>query len=530
MKLAIDGGAFQQGIAAGIFNVGVGLMNAIVRIRPNVRFVLVIDPRLGPVQEHLIRRLSFEPEIVEGEIGLVYGNIRQSLMTTDPDIRFEVDGVITPAVLTDGEATYEGPPPVRSFRILSCADRPSLTRGGRDERILGIKIERITIQSGSRLICIPLNHPRIGRGFYELEEGARRWTNGAAELPRDLFYGGSDIDVKVTIGVASTMTYRLASGLFDTTTFQLASRLEQLSVRTAVAAVQRKLISLGVNGYLANHFLPVHFPGLVNYAFLHDVLPILYPEFFMADARENFAHNMAVFRSANHVFSNSDASRQDLIRVGGVPPDRITTVSLAIDEAFVPKSRLDVEATLSSHNIGTRPYILTVGTLEPRKNHSRLIDAFLELLNSGNSSCDLVLVGKYGWGTENLINKIHHLGIAEHVHLLSGVNNEQLASLYSGALFAAYPSLYEGFGLPVLEAMACGCPVLTSNRASMPEISGEAALLVDPTDIASITQGLYQMFTNRELRQRLSDLGLKRSRSFSWDRTAERVLKVIEAA
>ncbi|TXN22690.1 glycosyltransferase family 1 protein [Methylobacterium sp. WL9] len=525
MKLAMDGGAFQQGIAAGIFNVAVGLMNAVVQARPDIGFVLVADPRLGPVREELLDRLSVRPDIVHGEVGPAYGRSQRALTTDEPNIRFEVDGLVTPAPIVDGKVVYEGPAPVRSFRILSRADKPSMTRGQGDERRLGVLIDRIAIQAGAQLACIGLDHPWLRRGVHGLE-GLARWTDGAAELPTDLFPPG-DGDIEVTVGIGSTMTYRLADGLFDASLARVAARAARFTLRTATAELEHELMRQGVSAYVANHFLPVRFERLPGYAILYDMIPVLFPEFFFADARQNFANNVAVFENADHVFSISETSRQDLVRTTHVTADRVTAMMIDIDPAFARRPGKEIVDARRRYGLEQRPYILTVGTLEPRKNHARLVEAFSALVTGEAPACDLVLIGKPGWGTDGLMQQIARLGLARRVHVLTGVPNEDLAALYSGALFTAYPSLYEGFGLPVLEAMACGCPVMTSDRSSMPEIAGEAALLVDPTSVESLVRGLYTLMTNGVLRDRLAASGLSQRQQFSWDTTARRFLDVV---
>ena len=522
MKLAIDGGAFQQGIAAGILNVGVGLMNAVIQLRPEIKFVLVVDPRLGPVREDLLSRLNAVPEIVCGEVGPAYANYSTCLTTDMPNIRFEVDGIVTSANCVDGQVKYKGPPPNQSFHILSRADKPSTTRGRNDDRLLGVGIDRIAILTGKHITCIDLSHPGFAQGFHNLE-GAMRWTNGRAKIPLE-FFPPCDNNIEVTIDVKSTMSYRVSEGIFDDRYRDISKRITDLTLQIARIEVEEKLLRCGVSAYISNHFLPVHFDNLINYAILYDIIPLMYPEFFFADARENFAHNLNVFEKAEHVFSISETSRSDLVDALRISASRITAMMIDIDPVFTRMTDKQVKTVRNKYLRQTPSYIIMVATLEPRKNHARMIDAFAEIVKENNFECDLVLVGKPGWGTDNLIEKINQHHLERRIHLLNNVTNEELASLYSGALFSVYPSLYEGFGLPVLESMACGCAVITSNRSSMQEIAGEAALLVDPTSVASLVQSLYTMLTNEAVRKRYINYGLEKRKQFSWEATAQKFL------
>lgn len=527
MKLAVDGGAFQQVIAAGILNVAVGLLNAIAQARADMSFVLVVDPRLGPVREDLLSRLSVRPEIVEAAVGPAYRTASRRLTGGDPEIRFEVDGLDVPASLSDGEIVYSGPAPSRSFRILSRADSPAATIGGGDTRRLGIAIDRIAIRAGPDIQVSSFDDPRLDVGFHA-PEAAQRWTDGAAVVPLGLFPPSAAGDVEVTVGVVGGIRYRLAGGVLDQGFARVADRLERSTVGIETIRLERQLLDMGVSAYLANHFIPARFARLPGYGILYDMIPVVHPEFFFADARENFEHNVRVFQEAAHVFSISEASRRDLIRLADVAPDRVTAMLIDIDPDLGRESGAEIVEARRRHGLSGRPYVLSVGTLEPRKNHARLIEAYGAVMRGGGPSCDLAIVGKPGWGTEGLADQVAGLGLESRVRFLTDVPNRDLAALYSGALFCAYPSLYEGFGLPVLEAMACGCPVMTSDRSSMPEIAGDAALLVDPTSVGSLAGGLHRLMTNGALRDRLSSAGLEQRRRFSWASSAARVLRVLD--
>jgi glycosyltransferase involved in cell wall biosynthesis len=195
-------------------------------------------------------------------------------------------------------------------------------------------------------------------------------------------------------------------------------------------------------------------------------------------------------------------------------------VPLAAGERFSPDG--------PAADLDGRPYVLGVATLEPRKNLPRLVEAFAALPESARGDRVLALAGAAGWQTGDTIAALRRH--AELVRPLGHVPDERLPALYRGADLFAYPSLYEGFGLPVLEAMRCGTPVVTSRRSSLPEVAGDAALYADPDDVDSIRNALARGLTDAAERERLVREGLARARGFSWDRTAAETLNLLSGA
>jgi len=177
-----------------------------------------------------------------------------------------------------------------------------------------------------------------------------------------------------------------------------------------------------------------------------------------------------------------------------------------------------------------RSFFLFVGTLEPRKNLTRLLQAYDSLPLSIKEKMKLVIVGGKGWGKVNLLDMITQLDLTEHVKVLGRVDDMALATLYANAQFLVMPSLYEGFGLPLVEAMSYGTPVLTANNSSMPEVAGNAGLLVDALDVESIADGLQEMITNNRLRERLAKNAKLNVSRFSWDNSAKKLITVFEKA
>ncbi len=229
---------------------------------------------------------------------------------------------------------------------------------------------------------------------------------------------------------------------------------------------------------------------------------------------------------ADHVLADSQATKDDLIALFGVSPDKITVLLSGVDSRF---RRVDDPATQArvreKYAIGGRPYIFAVGTVQPRKNYSRLIEAVAGLRDKGHD-VDLVIAGGKGWLEDPIYAAIRDHGMSDHVHMIGFADDADLPALYSAARCLAFPSLYEGFGLPILEAMACGTPVVTSNVSSLPEVAGDAALLIDPYDLDALTDALERLVNDEELRSQLGLRGTRHVHFFRWERAAMKLKNI----
>lgn len=286
--------------------------------------------------------------------------------------------------------------------------------------------------------------------------------------------------------------------------------LNYLSPKVADIAFNRLNfpLNLGVDIFHAsNWILPRTSSKLVTT--IHDLTFIKYPdEHLPYYLKVHQRHLARAKKYAAAIIAVSQATKNDLIEQG-ISPEKIHVVYEAPNPTFQPVRSLAVKAKYQL----TKPYILSVGTQEPRKNLSRLIKAWQPLAHD----FDLVIVGKFGWGeTTKPVNGIKLLGF---------VPDEDLAGLYSHAAVFAYPSLYEGFGLPVVEALNCACPVVTSNCSSLPEVGGEAAVYVDPKSVTGITQGIKLALAQSP---KLRRLGPIQAKQFSWEKTARQTLKIYQ--
>ena len=231
---------------------------------------------------------------------------------------------------------------------------------------------------------------------------------------------------------------------------------------------------------------------------------------------------------ADRIIAISEATRHDVIRYLRVAPERVQRVYCGVESYFQPVESGSLRAFRDQHGL-TRPFILYLATIEPRKNLVRLIDAYAELWRRGWTTHDLILAGGSGWGFEEVVDHAATVDAAEHVRFVGFVPESEIAGWYNAADLFVYPSEYEGFGLPVLEALACGTPVITSNRSSLPEVVGEAGVLVDPTDTGAMADAMQRVLEDERLQSRLSAAGPEQARSFTWRRTAEETLAVYRA-
>lgn len=235
-------------------------------------------------------------------------------------------------------------------------------------------------------------------------------------------------------------------------------------------------------------------------------------------------------RRAAHILTVSEYSRQDISHTYRLSPDKITVTHNGCETQFTAASTAQ-ETTALKQKFGiTKDYLLAVGSLQPRKNLVRLLRAYARLrAEQPEFQLQLVLVGRRLWLYEEILREIKQQKIAADVIVTDYVADEDLPALYRAAVALVYPSLFEGFGLPPLEAMACGTPVITSNTSSLPEVVGPAALLVDPYDEAALAQALWQIAHDAALRQQLRSAGLAQAKQFTWQAAAEKTLAVYRA-
>ena len=229
-------------------------------------------------------------------------------------------------------------------------------------------------------------------------------------------------------------------------------------------------------------------------------------------------------RRSKAVITISDFSRQDILQmISGLPPQKVVPIHLACDPKFA----------LTNHptsNFSNRPFLLCLGAEDPRKNTLRIVEAYLSALQNQSIDTDLVITGYANWQDSPAHRLVNAAGFDEKVKFLSFISIEQLVSLYQQATAFLYLSLYEGFGIPILEAYACGCPVIASNTTSIPEVGGDAAIYIDPTDVSAIEEAITRLCNDPVLQSDLRSKGLERAKHFSWMKVADETLNVYQRA
>ena len=293
-------------------------------------------------------------------------------------------------------------------------------------------------------------------------------------------------------------------------------RLERLALSVELAPHRLDLLH-------SPDFIPPLGGGRRSIITVHDLTFLLYPEFLTAESRRYYNAQIAwAVRRAHAISADSHATKADLVERLSVPPEKITVIHLGLDPGFQPDSG-GAAGTVAA--LGLSPgYVLFVGTFEPRKNVPGLLAAYAALRARLPDAPLLVLAGRRGWLFDQVKQRLGALKLEPYVRFLPEVTEAQLRALYQAAGVLALPSHYEGFGFPVLEAMASGCPAVIANRASLPEIAGEAGLLVDPEAPEGIADALYRVLTETALRETLVAHGLRQARRFTWSATARATL------
>ncbi|WP_228044074.1 glycosyltransferase family 1 protein, partial [Dolichospermum sp. LEGE 00246] len=247
-----------------------------------------------------------------------------------------------------------------------------------------------------------------------------------------------------------------------------------------------------------------------------DMIPLRFPKRFSPLTTYHKYYTPEVFKQAEHIVCISESTANDIIQFYQIPSNKITPIALACDRSH-----------FQFLNLPTRNYFLYIGRQDPYKNLQRLITAFSALPN--RNDYELWLAGPYDQRYSPLLEiQTQELGINHLVKFLNYVSYNELPTIINQAIALVFPTLWEGFGLPVLEAMACGTPVITSNISSLPEVAGDAAILINPYDTREITAAMQAIINDSELRKQLSEKGLKRASQFSWEKTGKATVEVLK--
>ncbi len=291
-----------------------------------------------------------------------------------------------------------------------------------------------------------------------------------------------------------------------------------------VARLARRLGLSLIHGFAYALPMVLAIPAVVT---VHDLTFIRFPQAFPKSKQQYLARMTArSCRQARAVIADSQATARDLTSLLGVPVSKIQVIHPGVDARYRPLPPAEVEAWRRRQG-WPRRFLLMVGTLEPRKNHLGLIEAYAIYRAQARRPLPLLIGGGKGWHYQQIFERVQTLGLEDSVHFLGFVPWDALPWLYNAATLFVYPSRYEGFGLPVAEAMRCGTPVITSTASSLPEVAGDAALTIDPDDPDALARALVQVTeTEPERLARMRDQGLAWSQRFRWEATARQTARV----
>lgn len=275
---------------------------------------------------------------------------------------------------------------------------------------------------------------------------------------------------------------------------------------------------------------PVRIPkGVASVMVVHDLTRYLFPHFFSFNPMQKVMDRLAypaMVRRYDHLLAVSEATRKDLSSLFKVPLEKTTVAYHGAEEAFQPLAKTEnLEKFLNEQGL-KKPFILFIGTLEPRKNILTLLKAFAGLLDQ--IPHDLVLVGQRGWKWEPIFKEMEKPDLKQRIHWTDYVSDSERVFFYNTADFLVFPSWYEGFGLPLLEAMQCGCPVITSKVSAMPEVVGDAGILINPGQIEELKQAMLRFVHEPETAEKMKKAGLEQAKKFSWEQSAQLTLAVFE--
>jgi glycosyltransferase involved in cell wall biosynthesis len=371
----------------------------------------------------------------------------------------------------------------------------------------------------------PAVHQQAGLSRYSQQLAAQLLAQHREQVKLTLFYNAHS---------GHTLPPLLQGAPHQTLTLgQYAWRLSVLASQLGRRPFYEARLPAGQLYHATEHLLPyLRRPTVLT---VHDLIFERYPQHHKLTNRLFLTVGMRLFvRAADRIIAVSQQTKRDLVELYGTPADKITVIYQGIDPTFQPAPAALVEQVQARYALrdqtgALRPYLLMVGTLEPRKNHLTAMRALVRLKAAGLPHC-LVIAGGKGWLFEPIQAQVAALGLTDDVVFTGYVPAADLPALYRGATAVLQPTLYEGFGFPVLEAMACGAPVICSNSSSLPEAAGDAALLIPPTDAEALAAAVQRLINEPGFADRLRTQGGNRAASFRWERCAAESVELYRQA
>ena len=359
----------------------------------------------------------------------------------------------------------------------------------------------------------------IGQYTYQLAKGLQ--TVPGLEL--DLFYGSGWSKEVRNQPVPSIATIKTLVKKSVPYSYSIKRFLEQVMFTRGMQSNRADI-------YHEPNFLAFKFNG-PSVITVHDLSWIRFPHTHPVErVRAMNTYFEPGLRRATLILTDSEFVKRELMDVFSIQAERIRPVLLGVESLFYPRTVEETRPVLNLHDLMHGRYLLAVGTLEPRKNLQVALRAYMQLPQQVRKHFPLVLVGMNGWHTSELEQQIAPLVRAGEVRQIGYLPREELVMLIAGALTLIYPSIYEGFGLPPLEAMACGVPVIASEVSSLPEVVGDSGLLINPHDDEALAQTIQKLITDPDIRQQLSQKALERSAEFTWDKCVRQTVDVYRQA
>jgi glycosyltransferase involved in cell wall biosynthesis len=366
--------------------------------------------------------------------------------------------------------------------------------------------------------AMPLRSPLTGIGQYTLRLAQALLATG--EVDAQFFYGSHWSHEVVPAHSATIDTVKQAVKRLIPYPYRVTRAAQAMTFARGVWAHRPKI-------YHEPNYMPLPFRGRIVATF-HDLSVLHMPHVHPQDRVEHWRRNLPHARArVDHFLTDSEFVRQEMIATLNIDPTRVTAAPIGIAPEFMPRCAAKTQGILTREwQLIHGEYLLAVGTLEPRKNLATALQAYARLPDAVQSAFPFVVAGRDGWNNEALARTIELLKAKGRLRFLGFVEQANLPFLYAGARAFVYPSLYEGFGLPVAEALATGVPTLTTLSSSLPEVAGDAALLVAAQDVDAMAGELLRLLTDETLRMRLTKAGPERARQFSWAACAEATLGV----
>ena len=365
----------------------------------------------------------------------------------------------------------------------------------------------------------PAVHQRAGLARYAERLASALWQHFRDALDLTLVYNShSGRRLPASLGSIPALTLPLG---------QHRWRLGALTCQLLRVSLVEGRLPAGDVYHATEHLLPwMARPSVMT---VHDLIFERYPQHHTRANRAFLRVAMPLFvRRADAIIAVSQHTRRDLLEVYATPPQKVYVVEEGIDERFRPAGEADIRRVKERYSI-RRPYLLMVGTLEPRKNHALAFRALARLKAEGWPHC-LVAVGGGGWLFDAVQRQVESLQLSDDVIFAGHVADADLPALYSGADCFLMPSLYEGFGIPVLEAMACGAPVVCSKVSSLPEVAGEAARFIEPLTAEGLADAVRQVLSNPKMADKMLSDGMRQAGRYRWQRAADETVQVYRAA